>query len=115
MIRDNLNMFITKNIYFAAHSSFGYSEVTLNNTKVKTALVTFLNENFSCQDFLKQANKIARYGERTSWLILANCHLEINIMDVLRHVNFGLDSDVVVAFDTSVNITSNQVIKNYMI
>ncbi|CAH1100427.1 unnamed protein product [Psylliodes chrysocephalus] len=29
-------------------------------------------------------------------------------MDVLRHVNFGLDSDVVVAFDTSVNITSNQ-------
>lgn len=32
-------------------------------------------------------------------------------MDVLRHVNFGLDSDVVVAFDTSVNITSNQVIK----
>uniref|UniRef100_A0A6P7GDA1 Uncharacterized protein LOC114336057 n=1 Tax=Diabrotica virgifera virgifera TaxID=50390 RepID=A0A6P7GDA1_DIAVI len=99
MAKDNLNTFVSKNIYFTLHTSLKYSEVTLNQTKVKIGIITFLESNFSVTDFLEQANKISRYGEKAAWLIVDNCHYLMTIMEKLRYASFDLNADIVIAAD----------------
>ncbi|XP_072401194.1 glutamate receptor ionotropic, delta-1-like [Diabrotica undecimpunctata] len=109
MAKENLNTFVSKNIYFTLHTSLKYSEVTLNQTNDKVGIITFLESNFSVTDFLEEANKISKYGEKAAWLIVDNCHYLMTIMNKLRHASFDLEADIVIAADPvySVPLTLN--------
>ncbi|CAG9865505.1 unnamed protein product [Phyllotreta striolata] len=109
-IKDNLKTLMNKNIYFATYPLLTSSEATLNITSCKTAVVTFLKDNFTVINLLEDANFIGRYGGKVSWLLLAHCHLQTNIMNELRYGNFGIDSDIAIddLNSTQYEITTNK-------
>ncbi|XP_056640867.1 glutamate receptor ionotropic, delta-1-like [Diorhabda sublineata] len=98
LVKENLDIFLNKNIYSSIHSSLKYSEKALNQTEYKTAIVTYLGTNVSYDQMLQKVNKLDQFKRKAAWLIISSCCVQTDVINYLRQGSFGLDIDIVVAF-----------------